>query len=123
MEVLRYADEVQRAQNWFRDIPARDADPELLDLAASLIEKKTAKFAPEQFHDRYVDALHALIEKKVKAKGKRIVEDPEADAAPSGGNVIDLMAALKKSLGEGNAGEGEGRPRRKAAAPRARKRA
>lgn len=123
MEVLRYADEVQRAQNWFRDIPARDAAPELLDLAASLIEKKTAKFAPEQFHDRYVDALHALIEKKVKAKGKRIVEDPEADAAPSGGNVIDLMAALKKSLGEGNAGEGEGRPRRKAAAPRARKRA
>ncbi|MBB3860345.1 DNA end-binding protein Ku [Novosphingobium hassiacum] len=103
MEVLRYADEVQRAQKWFSEIPARDADPELLDLAASLIEKKTAKFVPDKFHDRYVDALHALIEKKVKAKGKKIVEDPDADAAPQGGNVIDLMAALKKSLGSDSA--------------------
>lgn len=114
MEVLRYADEVQRAQNWFRDIPARDADPELLDLAATLIEKKTAKFEPDKFHDRYVDALEALIEKKVKAKGKRIVEDPDADEAPKGGNVIDLMAALKKSLGDDD--KAEGAPRKRAAA-------
>lgn len=99
MEVLRYADEVQRAQKWFSEIPAREADPELLELAASLIDKKTSKFVPDKFHDRYVDALHALIEKKVKAKGKKIVEDPDADVAPKGGNVIDLMAALKKSLG------------------------
>ncbi len=103
MEVLRYADEVQRAQKWFSEIPARDADPELLELAASLIDKKTAKFVPDKFHDRYVDALHALIEKKVKAEGKKIVEDPDADAAPQGGNVIDLMAALKKSLGSDSA--------------------
>lgn len=123
MEVLRYADEVQRAQNWFRDIPARDADPELLDLAASLIEKKTAKFAPDKFHDRYVDALHALIDKKVKAKGERIIEDPDADTAPKGGNVIDLMAALKQSLGTGDDDGGEGRPRKRAASPSRRKRA
>lgn len=123
MEVLRYADEVQRAQNWFRDIPARDADPELLDLAASLIEKKTAKFAPDKFHDRYVDALHALIDKKVKAKGERIIEDPDADTAPKGGNVIDLMAALKQSLGTGDDDGAEGRPRKRAASPSRRKRA
>ncbi|MBF9151512.1 Ku protein [Novosphingobium jiangmenense] len=122
MEVLRYADEVQRAQNWFRDIPARDADPELLDLAASLIEKKTAKFTPDKFHDRYVDALHALIDKKVKAKGERIIEDPDADVAPKGGNVIDLMAALKQSLGTDEDDE-EGRPRKRAASSSRRKRA
>lgn len=122
MEVLRYADEVQRAQKWFSDIPARSADPELLDLAASLIEKKTAKFTPDKFHDRYVDALHALIEKKVKAKGKRIVEDPDADAAPSGGNVIDLMAALKKSLGDDRDDDAKARPKRRTAS-RSRKRA
>lgn len=124
MEVLRYADEVQRAQNWFRDIPARDADPELLDLAASLIEKKTAKFTPDKFHDRYVDALHALIEKKVKAKGERIIEDPDADAAPKGGNVIDLMAALKQSLGrDDDQDDDEGRPRKRTATSSRRRRA
>ena len=124
MEVLRYADEVQRAQNWFRDIPARDADPELLDLAASLIEKKTAKFTPDKFHDRYVDALHALIDKKVKAKGERIIEDPDADAAPKGGNVIDLMAALKQSLGrDDDQDDDEGRPRKRTAASSRRRRA
>ncbi|MFN3457495.1 MAG: Ku protein [Novosphingobium sp.] len=124
MEVLRYADEVQRAQNWFRDIPARDADPELLDLAASLIEKKTAKFTPDKFHDRYVDALHALIDKKVKAKGERIIEDPDADAAPKGGNVIDLMAALKQSLGrDDDQDDDEGRPRKRTATSSRRRRA
>lgn len=123
MEVLRYADEVQRAQTWFRDIPARDADPELLDLAASLIEKKTDKFAADKFHDRYVDALHSLIEKKVKAKGERIIEDAEAGDAKKGGNVIDLMAALKQSLGKDADGdEDEERSKKRAAAPR-RKRA
>lgn len=122
MEVLRYADEVQRAQTWFRDIPTRDADPELLDLASSLIEKKTAKFTPDKYHDRYVDALHALIDKKVKAKGERTIEDPDAGDAPKGGNVIDLMAALKQSLGSDDADEDEGRPRKRAA-PTRRKRA
>ena len=42
-----------------------------------------------------------LIEEKQKAKGEKIIEDPDADAPPpKGSNVIDLMAALKKSLGD-----------------------
>lgn len=101
MEVLRYADEVQKAQSFFRDVGDKAPDPELLDLAATLIAKKTAPFAPGEFHDRYVDALHKLIDKKAKAKGKRILEDVEEPGRPSGANVIDLMAALKKSVGGG----------------------
>ena len=101
MEVLRYADEVKKAQSFFRDIGETKTDEDLLDLATTLIEKKTAKFDPDQFHDRYVDALHRLIEKKKKAKGKQILEDVEDESAPRGGNVIDLMAALKKSVSEG----------------------
>ena len=100
LEVLRYADEVTRAQTYFRGLPETEADADLLDLAPTIIEKKTGPFKPEEFHDRYVDALQQLIEKKKKAKGKRVIEDVE-DAAPSrGGNVIDLMAALKKSVGD-----------------------
>lgn len=102
MEVLRYADEVRKAQGFFRDIGDARPDEDLLDLATTLIEKKTAKFDPDKFHDRYVDALHRLIEKKKRAKGKQILEDVEDAKAPRGGNVIDLMAALKKSVGEGS---------------------
>ncbi|MGB3930744.1 MAG: Ku protein, partial [Sphingobium sp.] len=100
LEILRYADEVTKAQTYFASIPDQKADPDLLDLATAIIDKKTAPFRPEEFHDRYVDALHRLIEKKKKAKGKRVIE--EEDEAPSarGGNVIDLMAALKKSVGD-----------------------
>jgi len=99
MEVLRYADEVHKAQGYFHEIEEKAPDADLLDLATTLIEKKTAPFKPAEFHDRYVDALHRLIDKKAKSKSnKRILEDPEAE--PSGkGNVINLMAALKKSVG------------------------
>ncbi|HUQ13864.1 MAG TPA: Ku protein [Novosphingobium sp.] len=100
MEQLRYADEVRAAQGFFREIGEAKPDAELLDLATTLIEKKTAKFDPKEFHDRYVDALHKLIDKKAKAKGKKILEDV-AEPETRGGNVIDLMAALKKSVGGG----------------------
>src|SRR3954467_3001118 len=98
LETLRYQDEVVKAQGYFRDIPDSKPDPEMLDLAETLIDKKTAKFDPAKFHDRYVDALKELIERKRKSKGARI-EAEEEDAAPRrGSNVVDLMAALKKSI-------------------------
>lgn len=120
LEVLRYADEVTRAQGYFRGIGEAKADEDLLDLATTIIEKKTGPFKPEEFHDRYVDALRGLIEKKRKAKGKRIIEEEDdAEATPRGSNVIDLMAALRKSVGEaGSGGKSTGRtkaPARKAA--------
>jgi DNA end-binding protein Ku len=101
LETLRYADEVNRAQGYFRDIGDAKPDAELLDLAEMLIEKKTSPFKADVFHDRYVDALERLIEKKKKAKGRKVIE--EADDAPvrKGSNVIDLMAALKKSVDSG----------------------
>ncbi|RYE03666.1 MAG: Ku protein [Sphingomonadales bacterium] len=98
LETLRYADEVNKAQGYFRDIPDSEPDAELLGLAQSLIEKKVAKFDPGAFHDRYVDALKGLIERKKKAKGRKIIEDKEGASDSRGSNVVDLMAALKKSL-------------------------
>lgn len=110
LETLRYADEVNRAQGYFRDIPDAKPDHDLLDLAETLIAKKTAKFDPQEFHDRYVDALKDLVERKVKAKGRKIVDTTEEER-PSGGNVVDLMAALKKSLEKGGAAKtGDDKP-------------
>jgi DNA end-binding protein Ku len=99
LETLRYADEVHKAAGFFRDIGDHKPDADLLDMASMLIEKKAGEFNPNEFHNRYVDALHRLIEKKQKSKGKRIIED-DGEAPPKGSNVIDLMAALKKSLGD-----------------------
>jgi DNA end-binding protein Ku len=101
LETLRYSDEVNKAQSYFREIEDREPDADLLDMASMLIERKTGKFDPSEFHNRYVDALHELIEEKQRAKGEKIIQDPDADAPPpKGSNVVDLMAALKRSLGE-----------------------
>ena len=115
LETLRYADEVHRAQGYFRDIPDDKPDADLLDLAEALIEKKAAAFDPSEFHDRYVDALKGLIERKRKAKGRKIIEDKGGDDARSGSNVVDLMAALKKSM-EKSGGTATKAPAKKPAA-------
>jgi len=98
LETLRYADEVVKAQGYFRDIPDARPAEDMLELAEALIEKKASKFDPAKFHDRYVDALKDLIEKKRKLKGGKIHAEEEEAPKRGGSNVIDLMAALKKSI-------------------------
>ena len=99
LETLRYEDEVRKAQSYFKDIPTAKPGKDMLDLAKTLIDQKTAPFDAGEFHDRYVEALEELIAKKRKAKGKKILEDVEEPEVARGSNVIDLMAALKKSVG------------------------
>ena len=82
LETLRYADEVNKSSGFFRDIGDHKPDPDLLDMASMLIERKAGEFDPKDFHNRYVDALHRLIEEKQKKKGERIIEDPDADSPP-----------------------------------------
>jgi len=119
LETLRYSDEVNKAQSYFRDIPDAKPDEELLDLAETLIAKKAAPFKPDQFHDRYVDALRALVDKKLKAKGGKVAPEPEEEAPRRGGNVVDLMAALKKSLEKPGAQSGATEAKKPARKPAA----
>jgi DNA end-binding protein Ku len=100
LETLRYADEVNRASSYFRDIGDAKPDPDLLEMAETLIEKKSGEFDAGEFENRYIDALKKLIAEKQKKKGKRVIQDDSSDRIPKGSNVIDLMAALKKSLGD-----------------------
>ena len=101
LETLRYSDEVNKAASYFRDIGDAKPDADLLDLAATLIAKKASSFDPAGFHNRYVDALKLLIEEKRKTKGGLVIQDDDKSDPAKGSNVIDLMAALKKSLGGG----------------------
>lgn len=99
LETLRYADEVRAGQSFFDDIDEARPKKELLDLANTLIEQKSAPFDASEFEDRYSEALKKLIDKKAKSKSKKaVIEDVDDPDASSGSNVIDLMAALKKSV-------------------------
>jgi DNA end-binding protein Ku len=121
LETLRYADEVNKATPFFRDIGDARPQEDLLDLATTLIDKKAGSFDAGEFHDRYVDALKELIERK--RKGRKIAtEEDETPAQSRGSNVIDLMAALKKSLEKPGGKSAPASSSRGAAKPAARSR-
>ena len=123
LETLHYEEEIRKSDSFFAGIPAKKADPELLEVATALIEKKTAAFDASVFKDHYQAALRELIARKLKSKGKRIsTKDETAEAKPSGSNVVDLMAALKSSL-EGSSGAKSGGKAKAPAKSPARKKA
>ncbi len=95
METLRYADEVRDAHTFFEDLKAPAADKDQLELAISLIKKKSSKFDPTDFDDSYETALHELIDRKLK-KLPLETEKPKGKST----KIVNLMDALKKSLGE-----------------------
>jgi DNA end-binding protein Ku len=81
----------------FDRIPDARPDAEMVKLARQLIGRQKGKFAPADIEDRYEARLREVIDAKLKGEGI----EPEETAEPRGDNVIDLMAALKRSLGEG----------------------
>ncbi len=91
---LRNPNEVRGTAEYFDNIPVGKPDPEMLDLAQKLIEQKVTTFNPKDYEDRYEQALMAMIREKLKG------HNPIIAAAPERGNVINLMDALKASLGE-----------------------
>ncbi|CAN5396941.1 Ku protein [soil metagenome] len=97
MEIMRYSSDLKPAKTYFHDLPDMKVDQEMLDLATELIGRKSGPFKPEAFSDRYAVALADLV--KEKSAGRRIVAKSDDKAAPS--NVVNLMDALRKSVGEG----------------------
>jgi len=89
---LRMGDEVIPAKDAFSDIPASRPDKQMIEIARKIIEQREGDFEPEKFEDRYENALRDLIRRKQKGEKLITAEPVEED------NVIDLMAALKKSL-------------------------
>jgi DNA end-binding protein Ku len=75
--------------------PAQVSDPEL-KLAQQLIEHLAAKrFDPNEYHDEFKGRVEAAIQKKIQGKQISLSEAPVPSA---GGNVIDLMEALRASI-------------------------
>jgi DNA end-binding protein Ku len=91
--LLRYPYEVRSEKEYFDDVQDVKVTKDMLDLAKHIVEKKSGSFEPDKFEDHYESALIDLINKK--RSGIR----PTAKATPkTGGNVINLMDALKRSL-------------------------
>jgi DNA end-binding protein Ku len=74
----------------------------MVQLAKQLIDRQTGRYDAADVEDRYETRLRALIDAKMKGKGL----EPEAEDENEGSNVIDLMAALRKSLGQGTGTSG-----------------
>ena len=94
MQQLYHADEVRSVEEV--PVPARKSSPAELKLAQQLIDQVSSeKFEPEKYTDEVRKRIEQLI--AAKAKGQKI----EAPAARPKAEVVDLMEALKKSLGQG----------------------
>lgn len=91
---LRTADEVRDAAPVFDPISDAEPDPAMISIAEKIIQQQEGPFDPSRFVDRYEAALRALIDEKLD--GHR----PVRAAEPEDTNVVDLMAALRASLGK-----------------------
>jgi DNA end-binding protein Ku len=113
---IRSKDEVRDAAEVFSRIPEAKPDAKMIDIAARIIEQQEGPFDPSEFNDRYEDALRALIREKEKNHGRvaKVEEPKEAE-------VIDLMEALRRSLGENAGGARRKAPARSAAKAPAKK--
>jgi DNA end-binding protein Ku len=107
---LRANREVKNPAELFDRIPDVKPDPQMVDIATRIIEQQEGPFDPSQFNDRYEDALRALIQEK--EKGATV----SAPAEPKEAEVIDLMEALRRSLGQASGGGERRRPAPKAPA-------
>lgn len=98
MQILLWPDEVRAA-----DFPILDSDvsvrPQELAMASSLVDSLAADFDPTQYEDRYSAALESLIETKIQTGDTRAVPAPAGEEGETGGGeVVDLLAALQRSV-------------------------
>jgi DNA end-binding protein Ku len=101
LDTLRWASEMRRTDEL--NIPAAGrAATKLKDtelkMAGQLVKDMTQKWKPEAYADKFTDAIHELIARKVKA-GKTEKVEPIEEAPEGAANVVDLAVLLKNSLG------------------------
>jgi DNA end-binding protein Ku len=92
---LRYDYEVRDEKANLSDIPSPRVSKDMIDLAAHILATKETRFDPDKFKDEYEIALKKLVRRK--AKGHTIEEAPPPQRPD---NVINLMDALRQSLGK-----------------------
>ncbi|MBB4382949.1 Ku protein [Bradyrhizobium sp. SBR1B] len=92
--LLRYPYEVRSEQEYFDEIQDVKVTKDMLDLATHIVNQKAGRFDPKKFEDHHESALIDLINQK--RAGKPITPKSK----PAAGNVVDLMEALRRSVGK-----------------------
>lgn len=95
---LRFGDEVRDEDDYFDSVKAEKPDSDLQTMVEKLIELRTTTWSDKMVQDPVQDRLLEIIKSKDKPKAKPRAKKGTEDAPAPQNNVIDLMAALKKSL-------------------------
>ncbi len=111
---LRYSSELRNEREYFRDLKDVEINEESLELAETLIAKKSTKLDLSKFEDGYAVALKELIDAKINN-----LPVPRDEVAQPKGNVVNLMDALRKSLGGADSGSSKRVPKKPAASVKA----
>jgi DNA end-binding protein Ku len=111
---LRYSNELRKEQDYFGDLKAVEINEESLELAEALIAKKSTKLDLSKFVDGYEVAVKELIQAKVNN-----LPVPKEEAAEPRGKVVNLMDALRRSLGGDDGGSGKRVPKKPVASEKA----
>ena len=109
VHTLHEAKDMYDPKALFDAVPDLKPDEDMIGLATQLIERQSAPFDLADMEDRYEARLRQVIEAKLKGKGLKAAPEPKDD-----GKVVDLMAALKRSLGQAAAKSAEKRAEKKA---------
>lgn len=110
--LLRYPYEVRSEQEYFDEIQDVKVTKDMLDLAKHIVNQKAGTFDPAKFEDHYESALVELINQKRAGKTIR------PKGRPKGENVVDLMEALRQSVGREKSTENATGSKRSAKKPR-----
>src|SRR3984885_10707936 len=89
-------------------------DEEMVKLATQLVDRQTAAYTPSDIEDRYETRMRAMIDAKLKGEGIDVDAAPE----PTATNVIDLMAALRRSIADDDKAKAEATPAGKTKSPK-----
>ena len=104
--------DLNSSKELFEGLGGIKTDPEMVQLASQLVQRQAGKYDAADLEDRYETRLRAMIDAKLKGEGI----DTSEPEAPERTNVVDLMAALKKSLGQAADEKNPGPAKKKAAA-------
>ena len=107
---LRYSNELRNEREYFRDLKDVEINEESLELAETLIAKKSTKLDLSKFEDGYAVALKELIEAK-----HNNLPVPKDEIEQPRGNVVNLMDALRKSLNGADSDSNKRVPKKPAA--------
>ncbi len=103
MQTMMWPDEIRDPKFAGLDAADMDVKPQELKMAQMLVETLAGDYDPSDFEDDYAHAVEALVQAKLEGGEVKHTEQ----AKPSGGEVVDLLAALQKSVDAAKTSRGE----------------